>query len=378
MEPFLANNDDWMGEFGFSPSQPSPSDRSDRQNNFGDGAPKGAIPGPKPTDNYFPFTKSPDLDNLPSDDVTFLRQQGCFNLPPKEALDEFVREYFLHVHPMLPLMDESAFWDQYSGVEERNTSTLSLLGVQAMLYASSCFVSESVTKGLGFECPRFAAAEFYRRAKLLYDFETESSTVDLARGALLLAFWPGTFGSGHPNPNSVWLTRAIQHAKCLGANKAWSGLEESRKPPDAPDITSLKRLWWCCIIRDRSLSLGLRRYIQIPGRYPPLEDEDFKSELDGSLVYTPDTKAQLFKIFQRLMVFSNIVTDLLQLTSRSRGILYDPKTTCSDDRTILAQCREDLSAWFSTTGEEFLGMSRPGQLRHQSIIVYTNLAYIHY
>ena len=65
-------------------------------------------------------------------DVYFLDTQGCFKVPNRQALDEFVREYFLHVHPSLPLIDESAFWKMYSG-----NGSFSLFLFQAMLFGSS-------------------------------------------------------------------------------------------------------------------------------------------------------------------------------------------------------------------------------------------------
>lgn len=88
--------------------------------------------------SYFSFLKV-DLSLMSQHDVCFLDTQGCFKVPNRQALDEFVHEYFLHVHPSLPLIDESAFWKMYSG-----NGSFSLLLFQAMLFASS---------GVGFPPP---------------------------------------------------------------------------------------------------------------------------------------------------------------------------------------------------------------------------------
>ncbi|KAF4948565.1 hypothetical protein FGADI_9560 [Fusarium gaditjirri] len=294
----------------------------------------------KPIHDLPAFISDPDLSQLPPDDVGLLRQHGCLDVPPRPILDEFIQGYFLHVHPMLPLMDEC-----------------------------DVFVSESVTKELGFECPRLAAATFYHRAKLLYVLDVETPAVDLARGALLLTFLPVSVGNGHPAPNSVWLTRAIKHAESLGSNHV--------RHIDGPDTGSLKRLWWCCILRDRSISLGLRRCVQIPVQYPLPAEEDFSSEINGSLFYTPRIKTQLFRIFRRLMAFCYMISDLLQLMARHRSAAHHPETVSADNLTIISKCRENLSDWFSTTGEEFLELGYGSQERHPSVIVYTNFVYIY-
>ncbi|KAG4284981.1 hypothetical protein FPRO06_06241 [Fusarium proliferatum] len=363
---FTTSNDSFLGDSPFSFSNPSPFCLDNEQMESTNARSEGDSAASKATDDRLAFISDPDLSGLPADDVGLLRQHGCLNVPPRHILDEFIREYFLHVHPMLPLMDESVFWEQYG----QKTNKLSLFLIQAMLFASCSFVPESLTKELGFECPRLAAARFYQRAKLLYVFDIEPSAVDLARGALLLTFLPVSSGNDHPTPNSVWLTRAIQHAEGLGASHV--------RHINGPDTASLKRLWWCCIIRDRSISLGQRRCVQIPGEYPLPVEEDFSSEFNGSLVYTPHTKAQLFRIFRRLMEFCYTVVDLLQLMARHRSASRNLETVCADDRAILSRCRDDLSAWFSATGEEFLNLGHGGEQRHPSVIVYTNFIYIQY
>ncbi|KAF5594053.1 cutinase transcription factor 1 beta [Fusarium subglutinans] len=362
----FTTNDDSLGVCPSSPSNPSPCHLDSVQTESTDARSEGDSTMLEPTDNRLAFISNPDLSKLLPDDVCFLRRQGCLNVPPRPMLDEFIREYFLHVHPMLPLMDESVFWEEY----REETNKLSLFLIQAMLFASCSFVPESITKELGFKSPRLAAARFYQRAKLLYVFDIEPSAVDLARGALLLTFLPVSLGSDHPTPNSVWLTRAIKHAESVGASQV--------KYTNGPDTGSLKRLWWCCILRDRSISLGQRRCVQIPGKYPLPAEEDFSSEFNGSLVYTSHIKTQLFRVFRRLMALSYTVGDLLQLMARHRSASHHLETVCADDHTTLSRCREDLSTWFSATGEEFLELGQRNEQRHPSVIVYTNFVYMQY
>jgi hypothetical protein len=80
-----------------------------------------------------------DISLMSQEDAHFLDTQGCFKVPGRQAVDKFVREYFLHVHPSLPLLDESAFWEMYSQSDRspRSGVSLSLFVFQAMLFVSS-------------------------------------------------------------------------------------------------------------------------------------------------------------------------------------------------------------------------------------------------
>lgn len=88
--------------------------------------------------SFYRFLELRDLPSLPPEDVKFLELKGCLHVPTGPILDEFVRQYFLHVHPCLPVIDEAQFWQMYSlrgGGSGRNRS-ISLFIFQAMLFAS--------------------------------------------------------------------------------------------------------------------------------------------------------------------------------------------------------------------------------------------------
>lgn len=74
-------------------------------------------------------------------DVNFLDSQGCLRVPTRPILDEFVQQYFLHVHPLLPFLNEGDFWNLYCHQGSGGTGEkMSLLVFQAMLF-SCCNVS---------------------------------------------------------------------------------------------------------------------------------------------------------------------------------------------------------------------------------------------
>ncbi|RBA15671.1 hypothetical protein FPRO05_12278 [Fusarium proliferatum] len=62
------------------------------------------------------------MSGLEPDDVHYLGSRNCLSLPTPDALDDFIREYFLHVHPGLPLLDEAQFWAVYSGDKEPSST----------------------------------------------------------------------------------------------------------------------------------------------------------------------------------------------------------------------------------------------------------------
>ncbi|POR32907.1 Uncharacterized protein TPAR_06840 [Tolypocladium paradoxum] len=74
------------------------------------------------------------------------------------------RMHFLHVHPIIPLLDEGDFWDAYlfaAGDE------IPLLFIQAILFATSPFIPVVFAEAIGFDSPRSAATILYKRAKVL-------------------------------------------------------------------------------------------------------------------------------------------------------------------------------------------------------------------
>jgi hypothetical protein len=78
---------------------------------------------------------------LGDDDVQFLKHKGAFDLPRKQALDEFVSNYFQIFHPFFPIVGKYKFLDSYyqsdfdSILHRRRGPSLLLL--QAILFTAS-------------------------------------------------------------------------------------------------------------------------------------------------------------------------------------------------------------------------------------------------
>ncbi|KAH7176922.1 hypothetical protein EDB81DRAFT_773777 [Dactylonectria macrodidyma] len=327
--------------------------------------------------SYLPFLEA-DLSSLSHHDVQYLESQGCFKVPGRQAADEFVRQYFLHVHPGLPLLDECAFWDMYypNGVQGGQT-TLALFVFQAMLFASCSSMSVETLRSLGFASMLDARGTYYRRAKLLFDFCGEQDPVSNAQGALLLSY--NAAMRGQKRANSIWLATAIQLAQAAGAHQF------DCNPHESPEVNNtLKRLWWCCIVRDRILPLGVRRQLHIPladfEDKSVLTEEDFVQEITGSRVYGAETKASLVGLFITLCDLAVSLTDVIITVYTSNQPINIqswsiPKLQKTVDRIEL--CKSSLNSWFERATARF---PTPAGIMStdESLILYTNVMYMYY
>lgn len=74
------------------------------------------------------------------DDLQFLKHRGAFDLPPKNAIDEFVSNYFQLFHPFFPVVDKYSFLEDYFRSDHEALLSCrgpSLLLLQAILFTAS-------------------------------------------------------------------------------------------------------------------------------------------------------------------------------------------------------------------------------------------------
>ncbi|KAI0169137.1 fungal-specific transcription factor domain-containing protein [Hypoxylon sp. FL1284] len=349
------------------------------------------------TYSYYPFLRISNIQNIMPQDVNYLESQGCLRVPTRAILDEFVQQYFLHIHPIMPVINEGDFWDMYCGeTPDESTDKISLVFLQALLFSSCNFVSKSSIKALGFPSIRTARATFYRRTKLLFDFDTETSLVDLAQTALLLSFWATNWSLASKKLNSTWLGIAIQNAKSSDAHlyAIKPTFSAATDPVQHKKQNLLKRLWWCCIIRDRILALGVRRSLQISRSHFDLEANtgleytDLADEVERSKVYNAETKRCLIEIFVQLGELCSALTDLLILVFPLDDVPGWDRQLGSEGPAKLKECKAALRSWYKGAALRFpmfgggstprMNTASSKQFQHDSVILYTNLMYMHY
>lgn len=107
--------------------------------------------------SYYDFVEAESMSHLAFEDFKFLEHKGCFHLPSRPILDELVREYFLHVHPALPVLDEGAFWRVYSGSNKRDAHQTQSPPIPLFVFRAMLFVSCNVS------CPACATLRTPRR-----------------------------------------------------------------------------------------------------------------------------------------------------------------------------------------------------------------------
>ncbi|OJD11753.1 hypothetical protein AJ78_07536, partial [Emergomyces pasteurianus Ep9510] len=329
--------------------------------------------------SFYRFIELRHLHTLPSEDVKFLEMKGCLHVPSGPILDEFVRQYFLHVHPCLPVINEADFWDMYSNrnAEIKKPRAISLFIVQAMLFASCAFVPSSVIKSAGFVDSRTARNTLYRRAKLLFDLNVESDVLAKAQGSILLTYQSSSvdFHAG-----SLWLTNAIQHAILYGAH-----LYNSESNINDPQRGTKKRLWWSILLRDRILPLGLRRYPQITPQHFDLSldcitEEDLQDEIHNSEVYNPETKSILANVLRVQCQLAIVLTGVIMIVYAPNGFSQPKVMTEKEFMKSLREIediRACLAQWANEAKSAF-GSIFASDSVHESATLYSNLTFMYY
>ncbi|KAL4918182.1 fungal-specific transcription factor domain-containing protein [Aspergillus aurantiobrunneus] len=323
--------------------------------------------------NPYPTPSTSELHPDPPN-VTFIRSQMALKVPVQEVLDVFTKHYFLYVHPCLPVVDEAVFWRKYRSVDA-SAGKISTFLFQAMLFAASSFVPIEAAKECGYDSLISARDDLYRRAKRLYEGGVEKDRLVISQACLLLTYYTT---DAERSTNSRWLRLAIRHAKKERAHLyhhlPQTGLGSGRKSSD------LKRLWWSCMIRDRIISLGMRRPLQItPDQFDlhqmGLSFQDLEEECLQSEVYTPDTKIALCRVLASLCHLIVAVTDIIMLVyPAAQGMPF----SLADRRAQLNRLEETK---FALLDWELSWVANPDGKEyyiHPSLTLYTNLCAIYF
>lgn len=196
----------------------------------------------------------------------------------------------------------------------------------------------------------------------------------MAQATLLMSYFSPM--RNHPKANTYWLGIAIQLAKQAEAHRY-----ETKRDVTSEQRNDLKRLWWCCILRDRILPLGVRKSIQVTplgfdlNTQKPLLLGDFESEFESSRVYDAITKRALAQRLVALCELAITLTDVLL-------ILYPEKEPFAqlghnEPSNAVRTCKFELNTWFEKTTVECLTSPAISET-HESVLLYTNLMYLYY
>ncbi|KAM5368970.1 hypothetical protein ACJZ2D_009279 [Fusarium nematophilum] len=215
----------------------------------------------------FPSFIRPIHETLSTAAINYLTCEGAFWLPEGQLRQALVDACFEFVAPFMPSLDRSEILG-HTDVSLDSAPCQKSIGIllfQAILFAGSSFVDVVLLESADLPSRREARRAFYRRARLLYDFDVNGSHVEVLHALLLMSFW-------YEDPDDskdagYWLGAQVFHAQQFGLQEKALSVQPYR--------SFYRRLWWSAYIRDALISLGLRLHPKLGAPIPMLTLDDF-------------------------------------------------------------------------------------------------------
>jgi hypothetical protein len=168
--------------------------------------------------------------------------------------------------------------------------------------------------------------------------------LSIAKGSVLLA---EQCLSSNSRAGCLWLDIALHHTRFIGAHNRDGELDLR-----APNTLCKKRLWWCIVIRDMVLSIGLHIPAKINRMHfnpnpPAMHDLEDTSRVSSSLGFSPQTKyalSQLFGLQYRLAIIASEITTLAY--GPTAEITAELSVTeFQQILSVIDRCKTDLDCW---------------------------------
>ncbi|KAI9924561.1 hypothetical protein MW887_006834 [Aspergillus wentii] len=298
------------------------------------------------------------VDPLPFDTYQFLDRKGAFRIPIAPVRGEILVAYIKWVHPLCPLFDLAEFLDDV--VKSREGRFPSPLLYQAVLFAGSAFVDSCIVQEGGYTSRREMRKSLFEKTKWLYILDTESDAVRQIQALLLMTHWHEVEDDSHKDPD-YWLSLA--HGKAQAA-----GLYPPFDRHQHLSIKFQRRLWSCLYLRDRLISLGVRRPPRIQDSPAPIieiEDlniEAYSSDIQDALPYstarflTPEFQAHSNLLYIEKIKLAACVGEILdglfQLSLTHHPNDHSPSLTLipaqPSPAPAIQKCSFLLQSWFES------------------------------
>lgn len=228
--------------------------------------------------------------------------------------------------------------------------------------------------------------------QMLYNYSSTENHLLLSQAALLLTHGcPDVIPDQGKPTNTAWLQVAIGHARAISADAYDdANSEEGETTRDEEvyhDSLCLKRLWWCCIIRDRIITLCFRQPIQICQadfdfvKKNPLGLADLKGDMDGVEAYSVQSKNVIVSITTLLAELCVRLTDTHELVYGYSGEDALSNAYGNVSKRIGAS-KIHLRNWYKTASLTLSGWEDeiPGipEEQRNMISLWTNLLWVYY
>ncbi|KAJ5964124.1 uncharacterized protein N7479_004000, partial [Penicillium vulpinum] len=299
----------------------------------------------------------PESSKIPlaAEELSYLEAKGAFLLPSPEMCEELIRCYFEFVHPLLPVVQVTNFLKSYRAGE---MASQSLLLLQSMFFAASNFVSLEILARSKYPSIKDLKKDLYQRAKVstasrpfpnqvayylqaLYDMDYEKNKISLIQAVLLLGYW--YVDSNDRLDSWHWVGVAISLGQSIGLNRRPRALNIPRS-----QISLWRRLWWCCVYRDRWLAFGLCHPQRIW-----LEDcdlgmvtlDDVVGQASSAILSEKDEK-----ILTRAVDMAPVFVELAQWSVHLGSVLlcqYRPGEP-EDPSKQVDSCEASLTTWYNS------------------------------
>ncbi|KIW32350.1 uncharacterized protein PV07_03903 [Cladophialophora immunda] len=227
-------------------------------------------------------------------------------LLPKELRDKVVVLYFRHVHPLCPVVDEYEFAKIYRECRRERDLFLrfDVMLFMAMMFVGFAHVEKSELAKSSVSTILEGQNALLGHVKSLYNNSfTSTNPTTLTCVCVLLSYWsPFNLDT---QVNSRWVARAFLHAR-----------QARLEDPDYDSGTMFSRrkiIWWCCVLRDRLVSVGLRRLHRlhkVESRWGPVTTMDFGAEAVLPQFMGAESKRIMMAAFIWMCDLTQLINDI--------------------------------------------------------------------
>ncbi|KAK4945646.1 hypothetical protein LTR10_015265 [Elasticomyces elasticus] len=187
--------------------------------------------------------------------VHLLREKLALSAPSIELQNALWLAYLKSVHPFMPVLDAQSV---FAMMQRRDGSQgqLSLLLFHAIMLAGLHSVDMEYLRKAGYVLRRTCLNDSFEVVKLLYDMDYEQDRMCLIQSLLLMTLWYRS-PDDHKDPwHYVGLAVALARKTGLHQAPIIAVADPLRQP-------LLKRIWWCCVMRDYMIAHGMNRPVHI-------------------------------------------------------------------------------------------------------------------
>lgn len=341
----------------------------------------------------------PPPPTLGIDDIEYLQKKSAFALPEPALRDECLRCYALYVHPLYPVVDFVQVWSAIHASSPVNRGKLSLLLLQAILFAGAMWADVKLVRGASFLSRKALRQSLHQRIRVLYDADYEEDRMTVVQSLLLRSFWWKE--ANEQKDGWHWVGVAFSVARTIDLD--YVGTDQ-----DGPNqaLQRLRRqLWWALCNREVIASCDMGRAPRVrhdDQSVPILRLDDFNYDEIMSVAlpdmpYPPEAQhltlarisvefVKLNRIFNKILGIAcrektaNRPTALRSAQQMEDNWNYASPRRMQVNVDDLIACEEELSRWRQQIPEELwhagplpLNISewRKAELSHRAMLCIT-------